>query len=51
MPHVDLKPLRELFRARVLSMLKTDGLINNAFIRKIRSGAILQDSAPTMARR
>jgi len=34
-PKIDLKPLKELFRAEVLSMLKTEGLIDDAFIRKI----------------
>ena len=35
MPRVDLKPLKELFRAYVLSMLKREGLIDDTFIAKI----------------
>lgn len=31
MPRIDIKPLAELFRANVLSMLKMEGLIDDAF--------------------
>lgn len=33
MPNVDLRPLRELFRAHVLKMLKKEGLIDDTFIK------------------
>ena len=35
MPTTDLKPLKELFRAGVLSMLKAEGLIDDAVCQKI----------------
>jgi hypothetical protein len=35
MPKVDLRSLTELFRARVLKMLKKEGLIDDAFITMI----------------
>ncbi|MBT8362718.1 MAG: hypothetical protein HKP41_05775 [Desulfobacterales bacterium] len=35
MPKVDLRPLRELFRAHVLKMFKKEGLIDDTFIRMI----------------
>ncbi len=35
MPKVDLRPLRELFRAHVLKMLKKEGLIDDTFIKMI----------------
>jgi hypothetical protein len=35
MPKVDLRPLRELFRAHVLKMLKKEGLIDDTFITMI----------------
>jgi hypothetical protein len=35
MPKVDIRPLAELFRAYVLKMLKKEGLIDDAFIKKI----------------
>ncbi len=37
MPKVDLRPLRELFRAHVLKMLKKKGLIDDAFINMLMS--------------
>jgi len=37
MPKVDLKPLRELFRAHVLKMLKKEGLIDDSFIKMLMS--------------
>ncbi|MCP3954871.1 MAG: hypothetical protein GY697_22020 [Desulfobacterales bacterium] len=33
MPKVDLRPLRELFRAYVLKMLKQESLIDDSFIK------------------
>lgn len=35
MPKVDLRPLRELFRAHVLKMLKKEGLIDDTFIKML----------------
>lgn len=35
MPKVDLRPLRELFRAHVLKMLKKEGVIDDDFIRML----------------
>ena len=35
MPRIALKPLRELFRANVLTMLKKEGCIDDTFIEKI----------------
>jgi hypothetical protein len=35
MPKVDLRPLREIFRAHVLKMLKKEGLIDETFIKMI----------------
>ena len=35
MPKVDLRPLRELFRAHVLKLLKKEGLIDDSFIKMI----------------
>ncbi|MCP3955132.1 MAG: hypothetical protein GY697_23370 [Desulfobacterales bacterium] len=35
MPNVGLRPLRELFRAHVLKMLKKEGLIDDSFIKMI----------------
>jgi len=35
MPRIDIKPLAELFRANVLSMLKKKGLIDDTFIAMI----------------
>ncbi len=35
MPNVGLRPLRELFRAHVLKMLKREGLIDDSFIKMI----------------
>ena len=37
MPKVDLRRLRELFRAHVLKMLKKEGLIDDAFIKMLMS--------------
>jgi len=37
MPKVGLRPLRELFRAHVLKMLKKEGLIDDAFIKMLMS--------------
>ena len=37
MPKADLRPLRELFRAHVLKMLKKEGLIDDAFIKMLMS--------------
>lgn len=37
MPKVDLRPLRELFRAHVLTMLKKEGLIDDTFIKMLMS--------------
>lgn len=37
MPQVDLLPLRELFRAHVLKMLKKEGLIDDVFIKMLMS--------------
>lgn len=38
MPKVDLHPLRELFRAHVLKMLKKEGLIDDTFIKRLCPG-------------
>lgn len=35
MPDIGLKPLQELFRAEVLKMLKTEGKIDDEFIRML----------------
>ena len=35
MPKVDLHPLRELFRAHVLKMLKKEGIIDDAFVKML----------------
>jgi len=35
MPKVDIRPLAELFRANVLTMLKKEGLIDDSFIKMI----------------
>lgn len=35
MPKVDLRPLRELFRAHVLKMLKKASIIDDAFIKML----------------
>ncbi len=35
MPKIDIHPLAELFRANVLSMLKKEGLIDDAFVAMI----------------
>jgi hypothetical protein len=37
MPKVDLRPLREIFRALVLKMLKKEGLIDDTFIKMLMS--------------
>ncbi len=37
MPKADLKPLREIFRALVLKMLKKEGLIDDTFIKMLMS--------------
>lgn len=35
MPRIDLKPLQEIFRARVLAMMRKEGRIDDIFIHKI----------------
>jgi hypothetical protein len=37
MPKVDIRPLAELFRANVLTLLKKEGLIDDSFIKMIMS--------------
>lgn len=36
-PNIDLRPLRELFQAYVLKMLKKEGLIDDVFIKMLMS--------------
>jgi ssDNA-binding Zn-finger/Zn-ribbon topoisomerase 1 len=37
MPKVDLRPLREMFRAHVLKLMKKEGLIDDSFIKMLMS--------------